>query len=206
MAQHHWKLLWDRGLRAKEIEARGYYTAYRPEQLAEAGFSLEQARHVPSLVIPSLRPSGQDAPPQMRPDNPRKNDQGKVAKYESPTGCENTIDVPPGVAVEILKVSVPLVITEGPIKADAAVAKGLCCIALKGVWGWRGRNRYGGKTMLPDWEWIALNGRDVLIAFDSDVMTNEKVRGALERLSEALKSRGAKVRYILLPEGGGPDV
>ena len=45
----------------------------------------------------------------------------------------------------------PLFITEGARKADAAAARGLCCLALLGVWGWRGTNGNGGKTALPDW-------------------------------------------------------
>ena len=48
------------------------------------------------------------------------------------------------------------------------MSKGLCCIALLGVWSWRETNEHGGKTALPDWELIALNGRDVYITFDSD--------------------------------------
>ena len=40
-------------------------------------------------------------------------------------------------------------------KADAAVSIGLCCIAVLGVWNWRGTSDWGGKTALPDWEMIA---------------------------------------------------
>ena len=36
---------------------------------------------------------------------------------------------------------------------------------------------------MPDWEAIALNGRDCIIAFDSDCMTKPEVRGALDRLA-----------------------
>jgi hypothetical protein len=97
--------------------------------------------------------------------------------------------------------SVPLLITEGIPKADAAVSMGLCCIALLGVWNWRGTNSEGGKTALPDWESIALNDRTIYIAFDSDVMENCKVYSALVRLKELLESRKANVRFIYLTAG-----
>ena len=59
----------------------------------------------------------------------------------------------------------PLFITEGIPKADAAVSINLCCIALLGVFNFRGSNEVGGKTALADWESVAPNGRTVYIAF-----------------------------------------
>jgi hypothetical protein len=61
---------------------------------------------------------------------------------------------------------VPLIVTEGLRKADAAVSVGVCCLGLLGVWNWRGRNEVGGATALVDWERIALKGRSVYLAFD----------------------------------------
>src|SRR5262249_59696414 len=92
--------------------------------------------------------------------------------------------------------SLPLVITEGMRKADSAVSCGLCCIALLGVWNWRGRNDLGGKTALPDWESIALNGQTVYLAFDSDLSGNPHVQGALLRLKAFLEQRPAR-RLVL---------
>ncbi|MHB0912154.1 MAG: DUF3854 domain-containing protein [Armatimonadota bacterium] len=70
---------------------------------------------------------------------------------------------------------------------------------LLGVWNFRGRNEYDGKTVLADWEKIALNGRRVFIVFDSDVVTKKEVGGALRRLKAFLDSRGAMVQVIYLP-------
>lgn len=39
-----------------------------------------------------------------------------------------------------------------------------------------------------------------MLAFDSDVMAKASVRGALDRLSALLKQRGARVRYLLMPD------
>src|SRR5690606_12888038 len=93
------------------------------------------------------------------------------------------IDVPPPIRHQLGDPSIPLWVTEGARKADAAVSAGLACIALLGVWGWRGKNAHGGKTALPCWDSIALNGRDIFVAFDSDVMVKESVQRALDRLA-----------------------
>ena len=51
-------------------------------------------------------------------------------------------------------------------KADALVSIGLCCVALLGVWNFRGTNDAGGKVALADWESVALNGRGFEDRFD----------------------------------------
>lgn len=53
---------------------------------------------------------------------------------------------------------------------------------------------------LPDWEYVALKGRQVAIAFDSDVMRRPTVYRALKRLAAFLAHRGADVGYIIPPD------
>ncbi len=77
------------------------------------------------------------------------------------------------------------------------------CISLSGVWNWRGTNRQGGKCALGDWDVIALNGRELLVAFDSDATANPEVRLALTRLLSFLEARRARPRAVILP--AGPD-
>ena len=137
---------------------------------------------------------------QSRPDTPRIK-HGKPLKYETPAKARMAVDVPPCARGLLEDPSRPLFITEGVRKADAAVSKGLCCIDLLGVWNWRGTNDWGGKTALPDWEHIALNGREVYICFDSDVMLKPAVHEAMARLKAFLESRKASVRLVYLPPG-----
>src|SRR5439155_22401375 len=96
-------------------------------------------------------------------------------------------------------------ITEGARKADAAASHKRCCIALLGVWSWRGTNEWGGTAALPDWDAIPLKGPDVqrvvYIVFDSDVMQKAAVYLAMSRLKAYLAQRGAKVMVIYLPPG-----
>jgi hypothetical protein len=126
---------------------RGYVSADTKAQLERYGFSPAQ-RMVPALIIPLHGPSGQNGGYQLRPDSPRAL-KGRIVKYETRMGQPMQLDVPRRVQPLLGDPSVPLVITEGPIKADAAVSAGLCCIALLGVWSWRGKNKDGGKVVLP---------------------------------------------------------
>lgn len=180
-------------------KARGYRSVTTKSELKRLGFSDSQSR-VPALLLPVWGVSGEIVSYQIRPDEPRLRD-GKPLKYETPSGSRMCLDVPPTVRQNLGDPCIPLFVTEGVRKADSAVSHGLCCIALLGVWNWRGTNELGGKTALPDWEKIALNGRRVYVAFDSDVMEKPQVAAALARLKGFLESRKADVRVIYLPPG-----
>ncbi|MDR9459927.1 MAG: DUF3854 domain-containing protein, partial [Dehalococcoidia bacterium] len=53
---------------------------------------------------------------------------------------------------------------------------------------------------------IALNGREVVIAYDSDVSTKSQVKQAMERLAEHLQRKGALVSSVHLPQQGTEKV
>src|SRR5215211_3624607 len=182
--------------------ARDYRSIIVKAELRRLGFTDAQCR-VPALLIPVWSVFGEIGNYQLRADDPRIDRRGKAVKYELPRGALMLLDAHPSIREQLGDPSIPLWITEGIFKADAAISVGLCCIALLGVWNWRGTNGLGGKTALPDWESIALNGRAVYLAFDSDVMTKREVYGALVRLGAFLKSRGAHVHYVYLPSGLG---
>jgi hypothetical protein len=177
-------------------QARGYWSATEKAQLRGLGFADYQCR-VPTLVIPVWNVHGEIATYQSRPDTPRVRKSGPV-KYETKGGSHMVLDVPPATLPHLGNPSVPLWITEGIRKADSGASRGLAIIALLGVWNWRGTNALSGKVALPDWELIALNGRRVYLAFDSDATSNPHVSKALRRLGAFLTSRKADVRYIHL--------
>lgn len=176
---------------------RGYRSVTKAVELERCGFGKAQ-RQVPALLIPVHGVRGEIVLHQIRPDDPRVKD-GKALKYETPARATLALDVPPLVRDHLNDPRRPLFVTEGARKADAAASIGLCCIALLGVWGWRGSNGKGGKLALPDWELVALNDRDVYIVFDSDVTTKPEVHQALERLKAFLEGRGAHVKVVYLP-------
>lgn len=199
-----------------EIIAERGYVSIVPGAIKEAqglGVShtervLKQVLHQGALAFP-VRRCGQDAPSTwvLRPDLPRTNKRGKTIKYEYPANTSNLLDVLTRYRSALGDPTIPLWFTEGAKKADAlatAFGDAIVPVSLNGVFGWRGTNERGGKLMLPDLEQVALNGREVVLAFDSDVKTNQDVRDALTRLARLLVARGAAaVRFTALPDG--PD-
>jgi putative DNA primase/helicase len=169
-----------------------------PGWLRQEGFSVAVSGLIPGLVIPVYDVYGGLAFHQYRPDKPRVRG-GKPAKYELPARVRMVLDVPRSVNGKLADPAVPLFVTESPLKADAAVSAGLVGVATFGVYGWRTSNRRGGKTALPDFEYLALNGRTVYLVPDSDVATNPAVGNAVGRLGAVLEGRGADVRYVYLP-------
>ena len=160
---------------------------------------------MPALLIPVWNAWDQIKTYQIRPDMPRAGRDGRIVKYETAAGTRMVVDVPPRARPLLGDPGLPLFVTEGARKADAAVSHGLCCVGVLGVWNFRGTNEQGGKTALPDWEQVALNNRDVYVAYDSDVTAKPGVRAALARLKAFLEGHGAAVSIVYLPpvEGGG---
>jgi len=198
---HHLDLIQASAISEEVARARGYTSVTKKIEVKEKGFSLNQLL-VPGLLIPIHGVAGEVVNYQLRPDHPRVSDE-KLLKYETVAGTKIRLDVPPSIFNALGDPKIPLYITEGARKADAAVSAGLVAIGLMGVWNWRGTNEWGGKTRLPDWEYVALNGRDVYVVFDSDVMDKESVNHALRRLKSFLSTQDANVRVIYLPSHDG---
>lgn len=204
LLDHHAARLAERGIPPEMAEARGYRSITTKADLGRRGFSPAQ-RRVPGLLIPLWRVDGKKGFAQYRPDDPRLNAEGKVVKYETPRRARMILDVHPFAREWLGDPARPLVITEGIIKGDSVVARGLCAVALLGVWAWRGRNKNNGKVALPDFEDVAFNGREVFLGFDSDVTVKREVQEALARFKPFLERRGARVEVIYLPAGEGGE-
>jgi Domain of unknown function (DUF3854) len=203
LAEHHEKMLIEESsIDPKVVEARGYRTVETKSELRRLGYSDSQCNK-PGLLIPVYSPTGDIATYQYRPDKPRIDKKGKPVKYETPSGTRMVLDIHPFAREMLGNPSIPLFITEGLKKSDALVSRGLCTVTLLGVWSWRGRNGDGGLTALTEWEYIGLNGREVYIVFDSDIMLKLGVYRAMVRLMAFLEGRGADVRIIYLPPGEG---
>jgi hypothetical protein len=195
------------------ILARGYRTVRDKAELLTLGFKPAQSL-VPGLLLPLWTTDGQNSVFVYRPDAPRsladrakgKLDDGtyprKLIKYEYPAGASMRLDCPPSCRPALADPRVDLFITEGQKKADALASKGLCAVSLLGVWNFKGKNAFGGNTVLADWDYVALtDARPVHIVFDSDIQSKPQVRLAAERLTEHLKRRGANTSVTYLPPG-----
>jgi hypothetical protein len=197
LSKNHCKMLFDEsGIDPTVAQERGYMTVRSGAGLLD--FRKYQRR--PGLIIPVRSPSGATSR-RLRPDRPRKGKDGKPRKYEQPAETPNMLDVHPRNVEALGDASTDLWVTEGEKKADALTSRGLCAVALFGVWGWCVTGTKG-RELLACWEHIALKGRRVYVVFDADIMEKENVQLALERLVAALEGRGAEVMVVYLP---GPE-
>jgi hypothetical protein len=179
------------GISVELIRERGYRSVTTNSELAMIGFKPAQ-RNPPGMLMPVHTSDGAAVKLNCyRPDYPRVV-RGKELKYEFPRGESMRIDVPPRCLPNLKNPHVPLWITEGQKKADALASHGLCAIDLLGVWNFKGRNEFGAVTVLVDLDFIAWDGREVYIVFDSDIMSKRPVQMALERFTEILERKGAR--------------
>jgi len=192
------------GISVEVIKERGYRSLLGKVELEKLGFASSQ-RRAPGILVPLWSVDGKEVGFQFRPDNPRTASRGRPVKYESPAGSSNRLDCPPRCQKMLGNPQVPLWITEGSKKADALASKGACAISVTGVWGFKGKNQFGGITFLADWDYIAMRNRTVYLAFDSDIVTKDPVRKALEHIGEHLKRKGAAVHIIQLPQLEGQN-
>ncbi len=128
----------------------------------------------------------------------------KSGRFRQPQGTGNHLYLDPARTDwrEILAdPSRPLLITEGEVKAMCATEYvPTPCIALSGVWSWRTRVT-GQSVALPELDAITWAGRDVELAFDSDIIDKPAVRAALHALALELIKRGARVTLVAIPTG-----
>ena len=193
---HRKSLEEESGITPEIIEARGYKSVDPDSPELEA---FGKSQRASGLLIPGWDVWGQRLPGQIRPDMPRvirKGSKDVTLKYESPQGSRAYLDVHPSIRDRVRKSNEVLVITEGCKKADAAIANGMLCTALLGVWGWRGKQNGNATAAIPDFDAIPLRGRIVLLAFDSDVVEKREVVTALKRLTAYLERYGADVRVL----------
>ena len=202
LAAQHRQYLESRGVTPNVAAERGYRTASKAKDVLALGFG-KSAANPPALAIPVWAPWPTPDPAlfQIRPDHPRRKGE-RILKFEMPWNSTMHLDVHPSMLQHVGNPALPLIVTEGIVKADAAVSRmGVCTVGLAGVWNWRGSNTDDGKVALADWEHVALADRHIVVAFDSDVMTKPEVGAALERLGSFLHRRGAHVRYAYLTAG-----
>ncbi len=195
LSREHRRMLFEEsGIDPAVAEERGYYTARRRSEVPEA---FKDYQRKPGLVVPMFSPDGETAGYQLRPDRPRKGG----PKYETPGGISPVVDVHPRMLEEARSGDGPLLITEGAKTGDAATSQGIPTAVLAGVWMWC-VPKAKPYRLKPCFDHIRLEGREVMVAFDSDCMTKAGVQEALTALVAALKDRGAVVKVIYLPDAG----
>jgi hypothetical protein len=169
-------------------QMRGYRSANSLAELHRLGFSRNQC-NIPAFIIPLFGLNGQPVGYQIHPDNPRVV-YGKPAKFETPKGVKHPIDVPPGSRSAVLDGKAPLFITVGVQSADAAVSKGLCCIALLSYRSWKGHDEFWQRVLQPS--------RDVYVVFESDLSADHSMQDEVARFKTFLESQSVTVHVVFL--------
>jgi hypothetical protein len=214
------------------IEAAGLFRVDTLRGAELVGVNRPRAGDDYAGIIFPYRWPGEESRPRgyrLRRDHPGTviADDGRVKqdrKYMGAPGDANRLYFPPSTSIEDLSSSIPIIITEGEKKTLAlagfyrdTLGQPALIVGLSGVWNWRGS---AGKTVadngqrvdikgpLPDLDAIRWKERDVLIVFDANTATNQKVASARRRLRNMLLKRGAAVRLVDIPPsptGGGVD-
>lgn len=126
----------------------------------------------------------------------------KALRYAQPKRSLNELYVPPvgGTNWSILAKdpSLPLIITEGELKAACATKHGHPTIGLGGVWCFKSNAER--MPLLPMFREIQWKGRTVYICYDSDAVTNHMVMQAENALARELMLMGAEPLIVRLPE------
>jgi hypothetical protein len=188
------QVLAERGVRSIKKGRRG--------QGLPSTYSRRQRARGNGMLFTVHRPNGETAtifrPDELDPKNPGH-------RYEQPPkflgGSGNVLDMHPSLHQMVMDASVPVVFTEGIKKADsmtsAARREGIDIVpvAISGVWNWLSEGE-----AIPDMFDVPVEGRRVLIAFDSDMLRKPEVMMAAERLAEHLRQRGADVEVVYLED------
>ncbi len=124
----------------------------------------------------------------------------KPLRYVQPKGSVNELYLPPLIDWKAVakNTSQPIIITEGELKAACSTAwAGVPTIGLGGVWCFKASREYA--HILPMFKQIEWKDRTVYIIYDSDAVTNPKVKAAENALAYELMNLGAEPHIVRLP-------
>lgn len=125
----------------------------------------------------------------------------KPQRYAQPPDTLNWVYLPSLKGLDWSTVAndatMPLLVTEGELKAACACDRGFLTVALGGVSVWQSSRKR--VALLPPLDRFAWKGRSVMIVFDSDAASNPQVAQASVRLAKELLRLGAVPQVATLP-------
>jgi putative DNA primase/helicase len=126
----------------------------------------------------------------------------KPITYLQPPKTPPLIYYPPNFDIPWEKVianrDMPVILTEGELKAAKACQMGFPTLSIAGVHSWQDKPK--GITLIPSLKMLGLESRIIYVCFDSDYRTNPKILAAIYSLAEELSNHGAEIRCIDLPD------
>jgi hypothetical protein len=187
---------------------RGYRSLTAREALTTLpglGFSAQVAKLGSGLLFPLTLPDDPAPLYQFRPDHPRQDASGKITKYEIPHSRTQRLILHPRAMAALQDGQRTLYITEGAKKVDSLLSRGATALGVIGVWSFSvkrsatEKRHNAPKGLLPDWRHVRLQGRHVVIVYDSDAALNADVEDAEQDLAALLRAQGARVDHVRLP-------
>jgi hypothetical protein len=126
-ADHIKQLVEGSGISPDVIAERGYKSVTQRTTLQDCGFSAEQAKAAPGLLIPQHGTDGTNGRYTFKPDRPvekfiKRDNKMRVSRYLNPKGAGIRLDCPPRCKKDLGNPAVDLWITEGTKKADAGAS------------------------------------------------------------------------------------
>lgn len=123
----------------------------------------------------------------------------KSQRYAQAPGTLNEVYMSPMMqwSKVVENTEIPIIITEGELKAACAVKMGIPCVGLGGVWCFKSNAH--NMDVLPWFKETKMKKRTVIICYDSDAISNPMVMGAEIALAKELVKLGAVPMIIRLP-------
>lgn len=213
LAPEHREHLRASGLSDERIDAVGFYTEANHKRITQLLNHTRTWQNGRVLVLP-FRVPGRDEPVmcRVRPDHPRlcrkksTPEKPRYKKYEQPFGVSTIPYFPLGARTDgrLKDVSKPLIFTEGEKKAELLDQLGYAVVGSTGVFNFHDKphaDEHGEYRFHPlILENCALEGRLVLICFDSDVLAKNMVLLAEGRLAGMAHAVGAIPKGIRIPD------
>jgi hypothetical protein len=211
LLDHHREQLQASGLTDNTIAAAKLYSV---TTASEAGrlVNWKGGGPAPALAFQVFNRAGEHVQTVLRPDAPRKREDGSLCKYEQPLGDGHRLYFPPTVdRARYSDLTVPLLLTEGIKKALAAAQAGGAAISAQGVGVWhdvKHKEETGTWRLHCDLAGVSFQGRLVHVAFDGgDTTENPHVVVAEARLARMMLDAGADVLLVRVPfTAGGPKL
>jgi hypothetical protein len=184
----------DPAIAAIAIES-GCVSVDSPEQLPRS--LRHHAPSLPGMLFQHHPLGGGDPVPQYRPDSPTD----ESPKYSFPKDSGSVISIAPSMQRRLdedtARAALILIVegTKQNIFASAYAPDDVVVVGIQGCWGWSGGEAIAIST-LDD----LCKGRRVVVAFDADISSNQKVYDAAESLNTQLTVMGAKsVKFLKVP-------
>jgi hypothetical protein len=114
-------------------------------------------------------------------------------KFLTPIGGKAPPYLPLSLCKGKLAAGLPLIITEGPVKALACTYAGYPTVGVNGVWSAAETVAQGALILREELRVLGVKGRKVYLAFDADASINPEVRHATIRAAFLLAVEGAEV-------------